>query len=271
MILFNRELLEKLSYIMKIKGKSQKTIDCYINSLKQFFLFTKKQSKDISKNDFINYLKHITKKDCSQSRHNQFINAWRLYLKEIHNKNLKYGNEYRPKKHKRLPKVLSEQEILNGINSCKNIKHKAILATLFSTGMRRSELINLKVRDIDSKNMIIRIRGGKGFKDRNVPLTDSLLTLLRDYYRLHKPIHFLFQGTKGKYSATSLSNITKKYLNINPHGIRHSRGTNLINNGADITEVQKYFGHASCKTSQIYIHVSVDNLKKLHDPLQKAV
>lgn len=256
---------------MKIKGKASKTIECYNNALLKFFRFTNKQSKDISKQDFINYLKHITENDCSKSTHEQFINAWKIYLKEIHNKELKYGNQYRPKKEKRLPKVLSESEIVNGIKSCKNIKHKAILSVLFSTGMRRSELINLKIKDIDSKNMIIRIKQGKGFKDRNVPLTDSLLGILRDYYKECKPIFFLFNGTRGKYSATSLANVTKKYLNINPHGIRHSRGTNLINNGADVTEVQKLYGHKNVKTTTTYLHISVDNLRKLHDPLQKAV
>jgi integrase/recombinase XerD len=268
---YNGELLEKFTQLIKIKGKAPRTIDCYKNALKQFFCFCCKRSKDISKQDFINYLVFITEQGCSKSKHEQFINAWRMYLQEIHNKKLKYGNEYRPSKEKRLPKVLSESEILNGIKSCKNIKHKCILSVLFSTGMRRGELLNLKVKDIDSKNMIIRIKIGKGFKDRNVPLKKNLLALLREYYKEYKPTYFLFEGEKGKYSETSVANITKKYLSINPHAIRHSRGTNLINNGADITEVQKYFGHKNIKTTQIYTHISVDNLRKLHDPLEKAI
>ena len=263
--------LKKLTQLMCIKKYSDKTIKSYISSLEKFFAFCGKRSRDIYKNDFINYLTYVSNKNVSRSYHEQFINAWRIYLKEIHNRDLKYGNEYRPRKEKRLPKVLSESEILNGINSCKNLKHKTILSVLFSTGMRRSELLNLKIKDIDYKNELIRIKMGKGFKDRNVPLTESLLKILRQYYRQYKPSFYLFEGNNGKYSETSLSNICHKYLNVNPHAIRHSRGTNLINRGADVTEVQKYFGHKNVKTTSIYIHTSVDNLRKLHDPIRNVV
>ena len=134
---YNGELLEKLSHLMKIKGKAEMTISCYKNSLKQFFSFTGKRSKDISKQDFINYLKHITEEDCSKSKHEQFINAWRIYLKEIHNKDLKYGNEYRPRREKRLPRVLSESEIVNGINACKNLKTSQVYVHISVDNLRK--------------------------------------------------------------------------------------------------------------------------------------
>ena len=268
---YNGENLKKLTQVMKIKNYSERTIKCYDYALYRFFKFTKKRSKDISKADFIAFLKHITENKCSASYHEQFINAWRVYLKEVHNKSLKYGNEYRPRKEGKLPRVLSETEIINGIKSCGNLKHKAILSVLFSTGMRRSELLNLKVKDIDSKNMLIRIKAGKGFKDRNVQLTESLLHILREYFLSYRPKFFLFEGSKGKYSETSLANICKKYLGINPHGIRHSRGTNLIENGASVADVQQMFGHKNPKTTSVYLHISVDRLRRLHEPLTLAV
>lgn len=267
---YNGELLEKLTQVMKIKRYSKNTISCYKNSLKKFFHFTKKRSKDISKQDFINYLQHITK-DCSRSAHEQFINAWRMYLKEIHGRVLKYGNDYRPRKKSVLPSVLSESEIMGAIGGCGNLKHKAMLSTLFYLGIRRSELLNLKVKDIDSENMIVHIRMGKGFKDNRLPLSESLLSLLRQYYIEYNPKLFLFEGTSGKYSPTSLTNTVRKYLNTNPHNIRHSRATNLIDNGADISHVQDWLNHKDIRTTKIYLHTSVKTLGKLHDPLKKAI
>lgn len=269
MNLKSRSTLEKYEKILRVKNYSERTVKIYSRHVFLFLCEYKEDVYHIPLKEVRRFLMEYKYSSISQQNH--FIGSITLLYKYVVGLKLKDVVLERPRKEKRLPKVLSESEIVNGIKKCENIKHKAMLSMLFSTGMRRSELLNLKVKDIDSENMMIRIKMGKGFKDRNVPLTEPLLILLRKYYKEHKPKFFLFEGAKGKYSETSLANITKKYLKTNPHSIRHSRGTNLINTGADVTEVQKLFGHKNIKTTSVYIHTSVDNLRKLYDPLKQVI
>lgn len=147
--------------------------------------------------------------------------------------------------------------------------------TLYSGGLRRSELINLKITDIDSKRMLIRITQSKGNKDRYTLLSDKLLKLLRDYFRFYKPKYWLFEGQGGgQYSATSIANIFRKALrkaqitkHATPHTLRHSFATHLLEQGINLRYIQEILGHSSISTTEIYTHVSSKQLTKIQNPL----
>jgi site-specific recombinase XerD len=188
-----------------------------------------------------------------------------------------------PKQPRRLPIVLSQEEAVALINSAKNLYHRAMLTTLYSTGMRRAELCKLKVEDIDSKRMILHIRQGKGGKDRDVPLSPILLETLREYWRWMRPRTYLFPGTVNGLRADKP--ITSKVIweacveaaknagiakRVSPHLLRHSFATHLMENGADLPTVQMLLGHTDLKPTSIYLHLSERHLKAAGTPLDQA-
>jgi integrase/recombinase XerD len=187
-----------------------------------------------------------------------------------------------PKQPRRLPVILSQEEVIALINSASNLFHRAMLMTLYSTGMRRAEVCSLKVEDIDSGRMLIHIRQGKGGKDRDVPLNPQLLETLREYYRWMRPKTYLFPGTvnglradkpittkmtwEACREAAKRAGITKR---VSPHLLRHSFATHLLENGADLPTVQALLGHADLKPTSIYLHLSERHLKAAGTPLDK--
>jgi site-specific recombinase XerD len=187
-----------------------------------------------------------------------------------------------PKQPRRLPIVLSREETARLIESASNLFHRAMLTTLYSTGMRRAELCRLKVEDIDGGRMIIHIRQGKGGKDRDVPLDPKLRETLREYYRWMRPKTYLFPGTENGWRADKP--ITAKVLweacqqaaqragiakRVSPHLLRHSFATHPIENGADLPTVQALLGHADLRATSIYLHLSRRHLKAAGTPLDK--
>lgn len=175
----------------------------------------------------------------------------------------------------KIPKVFSQQDIKAMLNVCENIKHKAILTTIYSCGLRLSELTNLMIKDIDSTQMTITIRQGKGNRDRVVVLSEKLLLLLRDYFVEYKPKEYLFEGQSGgKYSERSVQQVLKQTLakaKINKEGsvhtLRHSYATHLIEQGTDIRFVQELLGHKNIKTTLIYTHLTDATKRKIKSPL----
>lgn len=183
----------------------------------------------------------------------------------------------RPRKEKFLPTVLSEEEVVKIIDSILNLKHKCLIMTCYSGGMRISEVLNLRTIDIDSKRMLINIRGAKGKKDRVTLLSVKLLDLLRKYYRMYKPVEYLFSGQMGgKYAERSAQNILKNACSkagikkhVTLHTLRHSWATHLLENGTDIRYIQSLLGHSSPKTTQIYTHITTKGLDQIVNPLDK--
>jgi integrase/recombinase XerD len=185
-----------------------------------------------------------------------------------------------PKAPRRLPTILTKKEAVQLIDSASNLFHRAMLITLYSTGMRRAELCHLKVEDIDSTRMLIRIRHGKGGRDRDVPLSPKVLETLRAYWRWMKPKTYLFPGTvngsradkpitakvlwEACREAAQRAGITKA---VRPHLIRHSFATHLVEGGADLPTVQALLGHADLKPTSIYLHLSERHLKAAGTPL----
>lgn len=181
----------------------------------------------------------------------------------------------RPRKQKQLPKVLSKQEILDLIENTNNLKHRCIVSLLYSAGLRRSELLNLKLGDIDSKRMLITVKAAKGNKDRMTVLIPTLLNDLRAYYKKFKPKSFLFEGPRNKpYTASSVLKVISAaagragiHKKVTPHMLRHSFATHLLEDGTDIRHIQLLLGHNSTKTTEIYTHVAETSFNSIKDLL----
>lgn len=175
-----------------------------------------------------------------------------------------------PRSEKRLPKIIDKDFLVLKINSIENLKHKSIIMLAYSTGMRVSEVCNLLISDIDSKRMLITIRQSKGNKDRIVPLSQNVLSLLRIYFKEYKPKVNLFNGQNSlKYSHKSCNEIVKKYIGSDYHFhlIRHSNATALLESGIDLRIIQKLLGHSSSKVTEIYTHVSTNIISKINTPI----
>lgn len=169
-----------------------------------------------------------------------------------------------------IPRVLDAADLKQALQAIKNLKHRALLTTTYNCGLRRSELLNLKIKDIDSQRMILNIKNSKNNKDRIVPLSHGLLQILREYYKAFHPITYLFEGTPGtRYSATSCLNLVKKYLDPHSgmHTLRHSYATALLEQGTDISIIQKLLGHKRIETTMIYTHVSTHLLAQVQPPI----
>ena len=188
-----------------------------------------------------------------------------------------------PRAPRKLPIILTQEEAVRLIDSASNLFHRAMLMTLYSTGMRRAELCHLQVADIDSVRMLIHIRHGKRNRDRDVPLSPKLWETLREYWRWMRPKMYLFPGTKDGWRADKP--ITPKVLweacreaaqaagirkDVRPHLLRHSFATHLLENGADLPTVQLLLGHSDLKATSIYLHLSERHLKAAGTPIDKA-
>ncbi|MBC8266977.1 MAG: tyrosine-type recombinase/integrase [Flavobacteriales bacterium] len=198
----------------------------------------------------------------------------KLYYKEILNKEINIQYLSPSRKEKKLPVVLSKNEVKRLVNGLSNIKHKCIISLIYSAGLRISELVNLEITDIDSERMIITIRGAKGYKDRNLPLSENVLFLLREYYKKYAPNKYLFEGQKGgKYTTTSTRQVFNKAVkkskiikHATPHTLRHSYATHLLEDGVDVRIIQKLLGHNSLNTTMIYTHIATPTLLKVKSP-----
>lgn len=197
------------------------------------------------------------------------------FYKSLYNRKLDVKHLYPSRKSYSLPNYLTKEEVRKLIAKVENIKHRCIIKLLYGSGLRLSELLHLRVSDIDSKSMIIHIRKSKGNKDRVVMLSNSLLQELRIYFKKHKPNDFLFEGqTGGIYSAKSVQMIVKKAASkagikkqVTPHTLRHSFATHLLESGTDVRFIQELLGHNSIKTTEIYTHITNISKSKIKSPL----
>ncbi len=256
---------------------SIKTIKAYSHHLVGLFLYYKDlKPEEISKKQFEQYVLHnIRFKKISESTQSQMINAVKAYWERV----LKRGKEWieiqHPKKPKKMPNVLSVEEVAALISAPKNLKHKLALILIYSAGLRKSELLNLKVKDINVSRRSIHVKGGKGKRDRYVLLAETAIPFLKEYKKQYRPVNWLFEGQYGgQYSGTSLQNIFQNALQIsqvNPyatiHTLRHSYATHCVENGHNLKSVQEALGHNSLKTTEVYLHISSKALAKLKSPL----
>lgn len=267
------------NYVLKLKELrySENTIKTYVSLFEE--LINHYPSHEIDKLDermivaFCQYL--VIDRKVSASYQNQSINAIKFYYERVLGGQRKFYMLQRPTKEKTLPNVLSTQEITALLKATLNLKHKAILTTIYSSGLRISEAINLKIKDIDSNRMQIRVEQSKGKKDRYTLLSMKTLELLRRYVKEYRPKEYLFENPEGgPYAARSIqtffhevchkAGITKK---VSVHTLRHSFATHLLEKGTDLRYIQVLLGHESSKTTEIYTHVTTKGFDQIKSPL----
>lgn len=273
---------EKAMHQMKdqmiVKRYSPVTITTYMDVLKRFFAFYPgKDPQEMEGEDFKNfYLQLFTKRELSHSFQKHVISAVKFFYKRILKRDTSaYYFQLPSKKEAPLPMVLSKEEVKQIIEVNHNFKHRVVIMTIYSAGLRLSEVVNLKLADIDSTRMLIYVRCGKGRKDRTTILSQELLKELRKYYKEYKPRVWLFEGRDGgQYAKRSVQEVFKRALRnsgidkrASVHTLRHSFATHLLEDGVDLRYIQKLLGHRSIKTSQIYTHITSKGMAKLKSPL----
>jgi len=271
-----KEILDYKQW-MEQKRYSLNTISSYSEALTIFFrYYYKKKVDEIVNQDIIDFnINYIIRKELSFSYQNQFVNAIKLFYKKIYNRNIDIEEIERPRRAKKLPKVIAKQDVMRMLKGIKNQKHKMALTLIYACGLRRSELINLKLEHINSKRKSITIYNSKGQKDRVLPISDKLLEQIKKYYFAYKPETYFIEGHKKNeaYSETSLEKIFHKYLkeviknsNFTLHCLRHSYATHLLESGVDLRYIQTLLGHKSSRTTEIYTWVSMKSLQNIKNP-----
>ncbi len=279
------ELQKKLlnSFYSYLKGKrySKSTMQTYTFFVADFINFhTKTPLKELTNRDVELFIEKVfIERNYSVSSQRQFISALKIFIQFYPNTKINNLELERPKKSRKLPSVLSQEEVLSIISATQNIKHRAIIAIIYSCGLRISELINLKLTDFNVERKQLIVRNGKGRKDRYVSLADSFIPLLTNYYYSYKPENYFVEGlNKGKYSAESVRQFLKKSCfkanikkTVTPHTLRHSYATHLLENGVDIRYIQSLLGHSRPETTMIYTHVKRKDLMDIMNPLDVAL
>ncbi len=266
--------LEKFRIEMDSRGFSRKTKKSYIHFVEDFLKFIHGKPSDAENDDVKRYLAFlIEKRGYTNITANLAISALKFFFRNVVGTKICDDIE-RPKREKRLPEVLSREEVKGIIESANNTKHRLVLKCLYGMGLRVSEVAELKVSDIDFERDVVRISGGKGNKDRYVMLPAGLKSELRNYIELERPERYLFAGRKGKYTIKSVQKVfdySKKKAgiskNVSCHTLRHSFATHLLEQGVDIRYIQSLLGHARLQTTQIYTHVANSKLRNIKSPL----
>jgi len=267
---------EKFLQKLELKHYSVSTAKIYIHMFEMFINHHNVTNLlEINEVGIKEYILHLTKRNKSKSFINQMINSIKFYYEIVEGMPNRFYDVERPFQDKKLPKVISKEEVLSIIKNTNNIKHKCIVSLLYSAGLRRSELLNLKLEDIDSKRMVINIKNTKGNKERISILSETILKDLRLYFKAYKPKHYLFEGqNSAQYSPNSVLQLVKAAAKragilktVTPHMLRHSFATHLLENGTDLRYIQVLLGHGSTKTTEIYTHVAINNIKSIKSPL----
>ncbi len=270
-------LLEKMRMELELMNYSPRTIESYISYIVAYSKFYNLSSYFLDENEIRDYFYHLRfRKKSSWSEVNGAYSSLKFFYVHVLNKDWNVKKMPRPKSEKKLPLVLSREEVKLILNALINLKHRTILMTIYSAGLRLSEAANLKISDIDSKRMLIKVEQGKGRKDRYTLLSPLLLKQLREYYRWYHPKNWLFEGiTKEKpISVRSIQNIFKRakvkagiHKIATIHTMRHSFATHLIEQGVDVFTLQQLLGHKSLRTTSIYVHIQKSSMEKITNPL----
>ncbi|MBL7871861.1 MAG: site-specific integrase [Cyclobacteriaceae bacterium] len=271
------QALRMMAQKLALRGYSANTLRTYQQNFKEFLLFYKDSHPiDIEEIEIRNYLLYLVeKRKLSKSTQNQAVNAIKFFYEKVLRQDRKVYYLERPMKEKKLPEVLSQEEVISIFEALDNLKHKVMLMLIYAAGLRRSELLNLRVGDVDTDRNIVLIRSGKGHKDRQSVMSQNLVPLLKQYLKEFKPLLWLFEGKNGEqYSATSLQQVLKQAVkrtgikkSVRLHMLRHSFATHLLESGTSTRYIQVLLGHESPKTTEIYAHVSRFALDKIKSPL----
>ena len=265
--------------ILEQKRYAKSTIKTYTTYFRQFVDYFSGQSlEEVSVEQINDYLlKLIHEESMSSSKQNQYINAIKFYYEKVLARERQYYSINRPLKTKALPKVITEDELFKMLEIASNSKNKLIIGLIYSAGLRRGEMINLRKEDIVTGKKMIFVRGSKGKKDRVTILSEIVLEFLKIYFEEFKPNYWVVEGPgRKKYSATSIGNIVKKtakkagiLIKVTPHVLRHSFATHLLEQGVDLRYIQELLGHERSTTTEIYTHVSKKSLANIKSPLDR--
>lgn len=258
---------------MQSKNWSKSTIDNYASQMRCFLreFKARDRARNITADEIERYL--LQKVQINTRKHARC--GIQAFYKLAINQPMKLAHIPWPKKERKLPQPIDASDVQKLLKACTNLKHKTIIALLYGCGLRVSEVINMRIKDIDSTKNIINIIAGKGKKDRQVMLAPELLLLLRKYYQAYHPKEYLFNGQFDlQYSDRSINEFLKKYAkmagirqNLHAHLLRHCFATHSLEQGTDISLIQKLLGHNSIKTTMIYTHVSTNIIANTHSPL----
>ncbi len=271
------EAMQAFALKLKARRYSESTFKSYGSYFKLFLAsFLDTPPEQITEESIRKYIvKTVEDYEYSNKTQGQMVNAIKFYYEQVLGlEKTTYWLE-RPKKEKRLPKVISEEDVIRLLGACNNLKHQCIVAMIYSSGLRRSELLNLKLGDVDLERYNVHIRDAKGKKSRHSILSKKLANVLKQYYLEYKPTFWLFEGRNGqKLSAESVTKIIKRAAekamlkkDVTPHILRHSFATHLLDKGVDIRYIQELLGHNSVATTEIYTHVSKKDLSMIKSPL----
>lgn len=276
-----KDLLNNFYLFLKGKRYSKSTIQTYTFFVADFINFhTEKPLEGLTNRDVELFIEKVfIERNYSISSQRQFVSALKIFILFYPNTHINNLELERPKKSRKLPNVLSQEEVLQIIGCTQNLKHRAILALIYSCGLRISELTNLKLTDFLLERKQLMVVNGKGRKDRYVSLADSFMPLLSNYYYSYKPKNYFVEGKNGgKYSTASVRQFLKKSCEkaqikktVTPHTLRHSYATHLLENGVDIRYIQSLLGHAKPETTMIYTHVKRKDLMEIQNPLDIAL
>jgi len=270
------ELIENYSKLLHIKNYAIQTEKSYLHQLNLFLDYVKNSKvTDVNPNVLLNYFNKLKQEKLySYSSMKQSLAAIRFLYLDVLKKEIDFDFFIKMKKPNSLPNVLTIDEVKKIISSIDNLKHKAIISTIYSCGLRISEAVNLEIKDIDSSAMTVKVVNAKGKNDRYVMLSPKLLELLREYFVEYKPKKYLFTGQFGGfYSPRSIQQIFNKAVRIagikkrvTVHSLRHSFASHLLDNGTDIRFIQELLGHKHLSTTQIYTHINPVSVKKIKSP-----
>ena len=251
---------------MEVEHFADSSIKNYLNSIKQFCLFTGKLPEKVNENEIYDFLSHlINNKGLSRETVRNYLQGLRFVYKSIYKQKDIIDDIPYPKKTKKLPEIFTSKELIKLFNAAKSLKHKMVLQIAYGGGLRKNEISRLKLTDIDSKNFLLRIENSKGNKDRYTLLSKNLLPVLRRYYLAEKPEKYLFNGRYKGYAyseqglqwtfqqALKKSGIQKK---VSLNSLRHSFASHLLAMGTDLVTIQKLMGHEDIRTTMVYIQVN---------------
>lgn len=272
----NQLIISNMKQRMATQRYSPSTVRTYVSFIQQFLArYAPLPPSRIHFSQIEEYLAERYHAGVSHSTQNQLINALRYFYRELLGQHLPKLQDYRPRRERKIPPVLSRAEVRLLLSRPHNLKHRMMLSLIYSAGLRLGELVALEIRDIDSSRMVIHLRNAKGRKDRLVPLSKKALEQLREYWQAYRPQKHLFEGQNGgAYSPRSVQAVFKRALKASGickpatvHTLRHSYATHLLEAGTDVKLIQALLGHESIRTTERYLHVGNRTVLSVQSPL----
>ncbi len=264
-------MLDKLRTELKLRGFSERTIKTYLFHNQKFLDYINKDPGQVTQDDIKMYLAELMSKNAASS-----VSLVKASLKFMYDSILEKSivNFKTPKIPKKVPVVLTKDEIKKLIAVTKNFKHRLLIEFMYSSGLRLSEIVNLRINDLDLNENIGWVRGGKGGKDRLIILSKNLVEDIKKYLKSNSSTNYIFYGKDERISPRNCQKIVKEAAKkaginkkVSPHTLRHCFATHLLEAGVDIRKIQELLGHSNLQTTQIYTKVSTEELKKVKSPL----